>query len=817
MASYHLSVKIIKRSNGRSSVAAAAYRARTLLHDERQGLTFDYSRKTDLAHSEIIAPENAPKFVHDRGALWNAIEHVEKRKDAQLAREVEVALPAEFSLEKQIQLTREFAMQNFVSQGMVADINLHGSETNPHAHILLTMREVNEKGFGKKVRAWNKRDNVLAWREEWAALQNRYLAREGLDIRVEHRSFDALGIELTPQNKLGVGKHSRRKATYVRVADYHKILRENGECIIADPTIALQHLTYHHATFTKTDVFKYLNSHSDDTRQFERCRQAVFDSPELIVVGKDKKGELRYSTRTMVATEKAMLHSATVLSMWEHHGVDNPLLGQTVTTRQMTSGQLCAFYHMTSGRNIAVMTGKAGSGKSYTLGAVKEAYEAQGYRVQGAALAGIAAEALERSSGITSQTIHKTLWLWEQGRGQLNGKSVLVVDEAAMVGTRQMAEIVCEVERSRAKLILVGDDRQLQSIEAGAAFRGICERVGQVSLTEIKRQRKDWQKEATQLLSGGPEDIAHALKLYREHGNIRSVKDFEDTHQAVCTDWAWAYGQGTSLMLAHRKKDVFLLNRTGRMHLKDRGHIAKSGKTIKTAGGKIELCKNERVMFLRNEKSLNVKNGSLGTVEKVQGKVLQVKLDTGERVAVDTRFYQDMDYGYAATVHKSQGTTVDRVYVLATRGFDRHLSYVALSRHREDVKVYHSRDKEGFSDQRHMERLFARVNEKTLVADYGELRGLGPAPAAKACEAEKRCFEIVVTHRYPDGAKEFIKAVEVDPGLGQKERKGILRKEARRFSQELGEVRGGRIEIKVRPVRRIPKVVGKRRGLGLGM
>ena len=125
------------------------------IYDKSQGLTFDYTRKKDLAHSEILLPENAPARLADRPTLWNEVEHAERRKDAQLAREIELALPAELTLNQNIELVREFVKTNFVDQGMIADVNIHTKKDNPHAHILLTTREVTEEGFGKKVRAWN--------------------------------------------------------------------------------------------------------------------------------------------------------------------------------------------------------------------------------------------------------------------------------------------------------------------------------------------------------------------------------------------------------------------------------------------------------------------------------------------------------------------------------------------------------------------------------------------------------------------------------------------------------------------------------------
>lgn len=168
MAIFHLDVKIVSRLQGRSAVASAAYRAAEKIRDERQGLTFDYDRKRGVAFSEIMAPDNAPDWVQDRTVLWNTVESMEKRKDAQLAREVMVALPKELTLEEQIDLVKAFCWEQFVSKGMIADMNLHADNSdNPHCHILLPLREITAEGFGLKNREWNDKNLVTEQRQAW--------------------------------------------------------------------------------------------------------------------------------------------------------------------------------------------------------------------------------------------------------------------------------------------------------------------------------------------------------------------------------------------------------------------------------------------------------------------------------------------------------------------------------------------------------------------------------------------------------------------------------------------------------------------------
>ena len=208
MAIYHFSSKIISRSNGKSAIVSAAYRAGEKLYDERQEKIVDYSRKQDVMFKEVFLPEGAPKWMADREKLWNAVEKVERRKDAQLARELHFSLPRELSKEQNVELAKEFVKNEFVARGMIADLCIHdgmakdGGE-QPHAHVMLTLREVAEEGFGLKERSWNARDGYMLWRESWAEHANKYLAVNRIEERIDHRSYVEREIELIPQNKIG--------------------------------------------------------------------------------------------------------------------------------------------------------------------------------------------------------------------------------------------------------------------------------------------------------------------------------------------------------------------------------------------------------------------------------------------------------------------------------------------------------------------------------------------------------------------------------------------------------------------------------------
>lgn len=247
MASYRFSASVIKRSSGRSAVAAAAYRSGEQLLDQRYGESHDYTRKGGILHTEIMAPENTPEWMLDRQQLWNAVEAIEKRKDAQLAREVQLSLPHELNAEQRRDLVRAFVRDQFVAHGMIADIAIHaphrqGDQRNHHAHVMLTMRELTGEGFGKKARDWNDRGNIERWREEWAQAQNLAFERAGIEATVDHRSLEAQGIDREPEQHEGPNVTAmRRRDEPSRVAEENDRRREaNAER--ADMHAELLHL-----------------------------------------------------------------------------------------------------------------------------------------------------------------------------------------------------------------------------------------------------------------------------------------------------------------------------------------------------------------------------------------------------------------------------------------------------------------------------------------------------------------------------------------------------------------------------------------------
>ena len=766
MAIYHLSMKLISRGSGRSAVAASAYRSGTKLTNERDGLTHDFTRKQGIEHSEILLPDGSnAEWARDRSALWNAAEFAENRKDARVAREFEIALPHELTAEQRLELTRSFSQDLANQYNAAIDFAVHtpNGETdirNHHAHVMMTTRSVEVDGLGDKtdIERENKwllnRDRPTSHmqlryiRQSWEERTNEHLARAGLDLRIDHRSHQERGLEIEPTQHVGVHatQMERRGMDVSRSRLEEDAAKRNAELIREQPEQVLTVITDEKSVFDRLDVARTLHRYIDDVDGFRNAFAQVMGSPALVELQAEREAgaELaRYSTREMIDIEMGMSVAAERMSDSQSHmahrvkhdhveraidrqnaaiqkGVAAGLSDQVrhgeltpeerdkqIAVAGLSDEQRGAIRHVTGPEQIAVVVGYAGAGKSTMLAAAREAWEAQGCRVLGAALSGKAAEGLEETSGIQSRTLASFEYGWKNSRSgnrsRLGKGDVLVIDEAGMVGSKQLSRFIGEAERRGAKIVLVGDHEQLQSIGAGAPFRTIAEQVGHAELSEVRRQNVDWQRKAS--VAFATHRTADALAAYEQHGAVH----LSDTRENACHEIVYDYladreqrPQGSRVALAHRRVDVREINAEIRSVLQERGELAQgedAGEfSFQTNDGKRSFAAGDRVVFLENNRDLDVKNGMLGTVEAVEPGRITASLDgRGRSVSVSVADYAAIDHGYATTIHKSQGATVDRAFVMASSTMDRHLTYVSMTRHRDDVQLYASQDE--FSDR----------------------------------------------------------------------------------------------------------------------
>jgi len=507
--------------------------------------------------------------------------------------------------------------------------------------------------------------------------------------------------------------------------------RQNAELIQQKPEQVLTLISNEKSVFDRHDIAKTLHRYiNDDAQTFRNAFAAVMASSALVELQAEhidpETGDVsnaRYSTREMIDLELGMARSAERLHQVQSHGVDprhveRAMERQDRSLRRSSGGMVAAsdpsaglsdeqrhaIEHITGPEGIAAVVGFAGAGKSTMLAAAREAWEAEGYQVHGAALAGKAAEGLEESSGIESRTLASWSYSWDHGRDLIGRRDVFVIDEAGMVGSRQLARFIGEAEARGAKIVLVGDHEQLQAIGAGAPFRAIAEQIGHVELSGIRRQRHDWQRQAS--VAFATHKTAEGLAAYRDHGDIHFAESRDAAMAQIVRDYvadSERRADGSRVAMAHRRADVRALNTAIRSELQnrqrlERGHGLSDGAgrgdgeelTFQTSNGKRAFAPGDRIIFLENNRDLGVKNGMLGTVEYVEPNKIIARLDGrgGDSVSILTDSYQAIDHGYATTIHKNQGATVDHAFVLASSTMDRHLAYVAMTRHRDSVQLY---------------------------------------------------------------------------------------------------------------------------------
>jgi hypothetical protein len=392
-----------------------------------------------------------------------------------------------------------------------------------------------------------------------------------------------------------------------------------------------------------------------------------------------------------------VLQAAAALEGSDKHAVGTKtcdIVLNSPTYSTMRDEQRRAFIRCVGVEGLAMIDGQAGTGKSYTMAAIRTAYESEGYRVIGLAPTNAVASDMGRDGFQRAATLHSELFALKNGRTQWDGRTVVMVDEAAMLDTKMMAELTSAARDAGAKLILVGDDRQLASIDRGGMFGALKDTYGAAALSEVARQHKDEDKRAASMMAEG--NFSGALGIYEAKGGINWTTTQDEARQALVAKWAndnAASPDKSRFVFAYTNADVKELNAAIREVRQQRGELG-ADHVVPTAEGEQKFAIGDRIQFTGTNKKAGLYNGAVGTVTGIEGTKITVQLDgkRGDVKTFDATEFNTIRHGYAGTIYRGQGRTLDQTYLYHSEHWRSAASYVALTRHRDKAEIFVATD-----------------------------------------------------------------------------------------------------------------------------
>jgi Ti-type conjugative transfer relaxase TraA len=779
MAIQFARARYISRRSGGSAVRSAAYNGREAIKAERTGELFYFKNRDAPEHHEVLLPAGADERFRPSSVLWNTAEAAEKRSDAQVAREIVLALPAnaEIGKDDRIELARSFAETHFVSKGLAVQLNVHAphegeaesERANWHAHLLITTRRLETDRFAAKkardldpeIRSAGGRAVVAdgeAWGALWREHQDRYFETHGLELRVDAIAHHA-GKHIGP-----VRMRRADSAAVERAAT----LQQANEEAARDPDNILTALTKNNATFTESDVDRYLAKHLDSDGERGAVRALLFERQDIIPLYHRETGETsgRFTTEAVRSQEKAALADGETLAHGRVKAVDRATVSRIAGERHLRADQRTAFEHATGHEQLAIIEGRAGTGKSYTLAAVREAYEQSGRRVIGLAPTNAVAQDLAADGFREARTVHSALFALNNDRMRWDRRTVVIVDEAAMLDSRVIGELLSAARKSGAKLILTGDDRQLASIERGGLFAELRQAHGAAEITEVTRQRVDWQRQAAQDLAEGR--FTQAVERFEQGGAIHWRDDQDTALTALVAAWTADTARepaATRFVFAYTNRDVNALNAALRDVRRERGEFAEPDVLLDTKHGVAAFTVGDRVQFTETDKALRIYNGNAGTITSLNAETgeLRATLDSGRAVCWSAEAFAGFRHGYAGTIYKGQGKTLDHTYLYHTDHWRAAASYVALTRQRESAQVFVSRDTA--ENTRALARQMGRSESKAASVAWATEEDVTQQRKAQARGSERQPHSAEAAHALRDGADR----AEADPRVAAME------------------------------------------------
>jgi Ti-type conjugative transfer relaxase TraA len=835
-------MEMLQRSRGGRATRKGAYNERGKVRHQRTGEVHDYSDREAPVLHQVLLPEGAPADFENVEFLWNAVEAAERRKDAQVARELVLALPADsrFTNAERGELALSFAREHFVAKGLAVQLDIHApdkgelksEQANWHAHLLITTRRLGPHGLDRLkardldpvVRRIGGRGRVVEgvlWGEVWRAHQERFCREQGYDLRVDPNGLIS---------EIHVGPCRFRRPLSEPVLRL-EARRSANRAATFDPAQVLAALTRYDATFTERDLkrllFKQLRNGERVKEEIAAVRTAVMASPDLEVLldPETKKPSGRFTTRQVREEEQAVIAAAADLSERKTGGVSPESARRVKARSSLRRDQQEAFDYATDAGRLKLIAGRAGTGKSYTLKAIREAHEQDGKQVIGLAPTNAVVRDMEADGFTKAATLYSALF--KHGTKHWNPNTVVMVDEAAMIDTPVLGKLLAAAKQANAKLILVGDDRQLSSIERGGMFPELLQRHAFAELTEVARQKVGWQIQAARDLA--EYRFNEAVSAFEREGAISWRDTRQDAQDALVAAWkrdhqAWQkardkwrrehpdgpdFPQESRFVFAYTNQDVDALNAKLRRVYREQGELKGPDVALTVCyrapdlGEEEELhrasfARGDRIQFTKTNHDAGMYNGDVGTITHLDPATgaISARVDEahgrGRTVHWNANEFNGFRHGYAGTIYKGQGKTLDRTYLYHSRHWTAAPSYVALTRQRKSATIFVSRNTA--KDARQLARQMARqeINSASIAwATLDEVAGsesldhatLSPAhqdapPAIKQEEADG------------EGGRSAISNLEVEAGKARFRKELEARRREQRATEREAQARG---------------------------
>ena len=708
MAIQFARIEIVSRSTGGSACCKGAYNARTKVKDEKTNVTYNFSHKGDNVYHTILLPEYANKKFSSVSEFMNLVEAFEKRKDSQLLKDIVLALPddKELSLQDRINITHLLIeKRGWVKEGLGVQVDIHrphDGEKNWHAHLLVTTRRFIENGlaFGAKAtdlnpefkKAGNKSFVVPEEQqihEDLRDIINDYFKMLGLEKRV-----DSIGIN--PQEHIG----PVRMRSVMNAAVFRNEERKIAEVEhLSNGAAVLDKVTRHMSVFSSSDLKQAVKCIPSREAQERLVEEALEGKSVINLFDSEGNKTNLYTTASVRAEEEKIMRLAgyvvaerNVISLGgsKAAGRVNELIAKEKTTNSRFSGeQEKALSQLLLGEGgVRILRGRAGSGKSYVLGQVCKVSGSVGINVIGLAPTHKARVELAKVGYEQNDTVKGMLFKLANGRFNLPKASLIVVDEAGMVGNDDYQELLRVAATRKCNVILSGDERQLSSVQRGGMFEVLSEKQGSSTIFDIKRQSSNWGKEVASCFAGGK--VLEGLTILENNERIKWGGNVDKSMQELLGDWnSSKYDIGNRIILAVENKHVNALNAGARQYLKLQGKL--EGEEISVSGN--YYMKGDRILITGTNKELGVINGDLGEViDASTEKFIISILGSKKTIEFNPKEYDGFKHGYATTIFKAQGASIKDVYVFHDKFSGIRNSYVSLSRHIDELKLYTNRE-----------------------------------------------------------------------------------------------------------------------------